>query len=86
MLENFDAGTIITIVLGVVTTFAGGFWLKAKGKLSKIVKLVFEAYEVVAKIEAALSDNKLTKEEITDLKKELQDVKAAAKDLVSKGQ
>jgi Tfp pilus assembly protein PilO len=84
MLENLDSGTIITIVLGIVTTFAGGFWLKAKGKISKLGKLFFESYEVVAKFEAALEDDKITKAEIESLKKEAADVKAAFKDLVSK--
>lgn len=84
MLENLDWGTVISVILTGVTVFAGGFWLKAKGKLSKVVKLGMEVMEVVTKFEAALSDNKITKEEIEDLKKEAADVKAAFKDLVSK--
>lgn len=84
MLENLDLGTVISVILTGITVFAGGFWLKAKGKISKFVKLFFEVYEVISKFESALSDDKITKDEIEALKKEAADVKAAFKDLVSK--
>ena len=84
MLENLDWGTVLTVILAAVTTFAGGFWLKAKGKLAKIVKLFFEVYDVLNKFEVALSDDKITKDEIEGIKKEAAEVKAAFKDLISK--
>lgn len=84
MLENLDFGTIITVVIALLGTFAGGFWLKAKGKISKIVKLGSEAIEVATTLNKALEDDKISKEEIEQLKKESNDVKVAWKDLISK--
>ena len=84
MFEGLDLSGIITIVLTLVTTFAGGLWLKAKGKLSKVVKLGKEAIDVASAIDDALEDDKLTKDEIKNLKKEFGDVKKAWKDLTGK--
>lgn len=84
MIENLDLSTIITIVVAIVGTFAGGFWLKAKGKLSKIIKLGSEAIEVANTLNKALEDDKITKDEINQLKKEVADVKAAWKNLTNK--
>jgi hypothetical protein len=83
MLESLDLNTVLTIVIAVVGTFAGGFWLKAKGKLSKVVKLGSETLDVATTLSKVLEDDKVTKDEIAALKKELADVKAAWKDLVS---
>ena len=77
MFEGLDLGSILTIVLSLVTAFAGAFWLKAKGKLSKIIKLGKEAFDVASSLEKALEDNKITKAEIDVLKKDLKEVKSA---------
>ena len=82
---EFDWVSIVSVVLAAVSLFAGGFWLKAKGKLSKLVTLGTEAVDVVQALSKALEDDKITKAEIEDLKKESADVKAAWKALVSKG-
>ena len=79
-----DIWAIITVILGVAGTIFSGVFVKVKGKLSKIVKLGTEAIEVAKALEAALEDNKITKEEVEGLKKELSDVKEAWKDLVKK--
>ena len=90
---EFDVGTIITVILGLITAIAGGFWLKAKGKLAQIasliketVELVNKAFSIPTKAIAMLDDNTVTKEEIaelkalfTELKNEAADVKAAWK-------
>jgi len=79
-----DLWTIISAVLGLVAVIAGGFWLKAKGKISQAATLIKEAYEVVAKVNSILEDNKIDKAEVEELKKELVDVKAAFKALIGK--
>jgi predicted metal-binding transcription factor (methanogenesis marker protein 9) len=79
-----DVVTIISIVLGAVAALAGGFWLKAKGKLSQAANLVKQAYEVVAKVNEILEDNAITKDEVAELKKEAQDVRDAFKVLIGK--
>lgn len=79
-----DWTVIVSAVLGVVAVVAGGFWLKAKGKLAQIASLVKEAYEVVAKINEVLADDKVEKSEVEALKKELADVKDAFKVLIGK--
>jgi len=83
-MENFDWTALVSILLGGVAIVASGFWLKAKGKLAQIAALVKEAYEVVAAINAALADDKISKEEVEGLKKELGDVKDAFFALIGK--
>jgi hypothetical protein len=84
ILQNLDIGTVITIILAAVTAFAGGFWLKAKGKLKQLVTLLFDVYELLSEVEKSLGDNKVTPEEIEGIKLKIADVKAAAKALISK--
>lgn len=84
MLENFDWTAIVTIVLGLIATIAGTFWLKAKGKLAQIVKLGREAVEAAEYFEKMLSDNKVEKSEVEQAKKELNDVRTAFKALIGK--
>lgn len=74
----------MSVVLTGVAIVAGGFWLKAKGKLSQVANLVKQAYEVVAKVNEILADNQINKDEIAELKKEAQDVKDAFKALTGK--
>jgi len=63
---------------------AGGFWLKAKGKLGKVKDLARETYELVDTAIAAVDDNKIEKSEVEAIKKEAQDVKAAWQSLIGK--
>lgn len=79
-----DVGTIISLVLGVVTVVFGGFWLKAKGKLGQIKNLVKEASDVITVSVGALDDDKLSAEEIEQIKKEAKEVVAAFKILIGK--
>ncbi len=79
-----DVGTVISLVLGVVTVVFGGFWLKAKGKLGQIKNLVKEASDVITVSVGALDDDKLSAEEIAAIKKEAQEVVAAFKALIGK--
>ena len=81
---DFDIWTIVSAVLGLVAVVAGGFWLKAKGKIAAVANLIKQAYEVVAKVNAVLEDNQVSKAEVEELKKELRDVKDAFKALVGK--
>jgi hypothetical protein len=76
--------TIITVALSVITLVAGGFWLKAKGKLAQIVTLVKESWDVLEHVRKALEDDKITKEEKEIIKKELDELKGAFKALIGK--
>jgi len=79
-----DVLTIVSVVLGAIAVLAGGFWLKAKGKLSQAATLVKEAYDVVTKVNEILEDNTITKDELVELKKEAGEVKAALYALIGK--
>jgi Tfp pilus assembly protein PilO len=72
-----DVWTIVSAVIALVAAVAGGFWLKAKGKISQAGALIKESYEVVAALSAALEDNKVDKAEVDALRKELAEVKVA---------
>ena len=84
MLENLDLSTIITLILGGVGTFASGFWLVAKNKLKKMASLGKETYELINKIDSVIVDDKVTKEELIQVKKEAKDVQVAWKALITK--
>ena len=79
-----DVGTIISLALTVITVVAGGFWLKAKNKLSQVKDLVKEASDVIAVAVASLDDDKLSADEIESIKKEAGEVVAAFKALLGK--
>ena len=81
---EFDFVTIISAIVSVIAVVAGGFWAKSKGKLSKVKTLAVETVEVITTLDAALADNKVTKEEVVELKKEAADVKVAWKALFAK--
>lgn len=81
---ELDIWTIVSAVLGLVAVVAGGFWLKAKGKIAQAATLFKEAYEVVAKVYEVLEDDKVDKTEVAELKKEVGDVGAAFKSLIGK--
>jgi len=79
-----DIGTIITLVMSAVAALAGGFWLKAKGKLGQIKDLIKEGADVVIVAVEAVGDDTLTKEEIEAIKKEAGEAVAAFKALIGK--
>lgn len=83
-MENFDVWTIVSAVLGLVAVIAGGFWLKAKNKIVLFAVLFREIYDVAKKLGDVLEDDKVTKEEVAEMKKELQDVKTAFHNLIGK--
>ena len=87
-MENLDLGTIITLVISIITAVAGGLWLKAKGVLKKAatlvketVELVNKAFSIPTKAIAMLDDNTVTKEEIAELKALFQELKDEAADV-----
>ena len=75
---------IVTSVLSIVTMFAGGFWLKAKGKFKHAKDVIKEALDVVIHVDQALEDDKITKEEKDAIKVEIGELKAAWKFLIGK--
>lgn len=79
-----DIGTIITLVVTVVATVFGGFWLKSKGKLAQVKTLLKEAVDIVTVAVDALDDNQVTSEEIENLKLQVSEFKAALKALLGK--
>ena len=79
-----DVATIISLVLTVVSVAFGGFWLSAKGKLGQVKNLVKEATDVITVSVGALDDDKLSAEEIAQIKKEAVEVVAAFKLLIGK--
>ena len=80
-----EASTILTLALTGLATFAGGIWAVAKGKLSKVIKLGREALDVATTLEMALEDDKITKDEIANIKIQLNELKGAWKSLIEKG-
>jgi len=79
-----DISVIISLVLTVVATVAGGFWLKAKGKLSQVKTLVKEAVDIITVAVEALDDNQVSSDEIENLKLQVTEFKAALKALIGK--
>ena len=84
MFENLELTGILTVVLAIISTVAGSFWAKIKGKFGKAIILGKELIQASEALESALEDDKLTKKEIENLKKEFNDVKIAFKDLTKK--
>lgn len=76
--------TILSGVFAVLTTLFAGLWTKVKGKLSAFAKLVKEGLDVVNSAVDALEDDKLSKEEVTKVKKEALEFIEAWKVLIGK--
>ena len=76
--------TLVSVGLGLIATVAGGFWLKAKGKLSDIKTLAKETADLVTVAVNAIDDNKITPEEVAQIKKEAVEVKAAWRKLIGR--
>ena len=70
MLESIDWGSVINIVLLIVTTVAGGLWLKGKGKLAQVRNVAKEGYEAIEAVVNALADDKISAEEQVQIKTE----------------
>lgn len=83
-MDNFSIWQIISAVIGVIAMFFGTKWGIGKGKLSQIVTVGSEAMDVANALDAALEDNKITKEEIANLKIQLAEVKVAWQKLTGK--
>lgn len=79
-----DISTIITLAITVIAALAGGFWLKAKGKLGQVKTLLKEAVDIVTVAVDALDDNNVSSDEIANLKTQVTEFKAALKALLGK--
>lgn len=76
--------TLVSIVLGLGATLLGGKWLIAKNKLGQFKTVVKEGIDVVTAAIDAVEDDKITVEEINEIKMEVAEFKAAGKILLSK--
>jgi uncharacterized protein YgfB (UPF0149 family) len=74
---------IISAVLGLVAVFLGGFWLKAKGKLTQLKDIMTEGGELLTAISDAIVDNKIDKAEGALIQKEYNEFITAIKKLFS---
>jgi uncharacterized protein YgfB (UPF0149 family) len=74
---------IISAVLGLVAVFLGGFWLKAKGKLSQLATVLKEGQDIITAVHDALLDDKFTKEERDIVRKEYDEFIKALRQLIS---
>jgi len=75
--------TIISIALGLGATLFGVKWVAAKGKLSQLKGVVKEGYDVVKVAVEAIDDDKVTVEEVAQIKQEAAEFGAAVKLLFS---
>ena len=82
-LGSVDWGSVISIVVSALAVVLGGFWLKAKGKLSQIKDVAKEGYEAIQTVVEAVDDDKITAEERAAIKKEALEAWAAIKVLLS---
>jgi divalent metal cation (Fe/Co/Zn/Cd) transporter len=81
---ELDIWTIVSAGLGLVAVVAGGFYAKVKGKLSSIIALGKEAVDLAQVAVKSLDDNKITKEEVEQIKKEALEVRSAWRVLTGK--
>jgi len=81
-MENIDFGSVLNIVLLVITTVAGGLWLKSKNKFNQLKNVAKEGYEAITAVVDALGDDKITPEEQVKIKKEALEAWAAIKILL----
>ena len=81
---EFDWTVVVSAIMTVLAAVAGVFWKKGKGKIAKVATLARETADLISKATAVLDDDKVTREEVASLKKELCDVKDAWKALVGK--
>lgn len=82
MLESIDWGSVLSVVFALIATVAGGFWLKAKGKLGQLRTVAKEGYEAIKAVVDAVDDDKLTAEEQAIIKKEALEAWEAIKALL----
>lgn len=81
---ELDIATIITLIISALGIFAGGAYLKAKGKLGQIKDLGKEAIDVLIAAVDAVEDDKITKEETEKIKKEAKEAAVAFNILIGK--
>ena len=87
--QGGDAGggsfwTILSVIFAAVTTLFASLWNKVKGKLASFAKLAKEGIDVVNEVVDALEDDNLTKEEVTEIKKEALEFIGAWKAMIGK--
>ena len=83
-METSTVLTLVSVGLGLIATVAGLFWGKARNKLSQVVDLFKQVYELVDAVFKMIDDNTITQPELDTLKKEASDVKVAFKALIGK--
>jgi len=76
--------TLVSLALGLIATILGGRWITAKGKLKQFKNVIKEGYDVVSVSIVAIEDDKITKEEVEQIKQEGAEFKAAFKLLMAK--
>ena len=76
--------TLVSIGLGLVATLLGGRWLVIKGKLNQFKVTLAEGYDVIEAAVKAVDDDKITKEEVAEIKQQVAEFKAATKLLFAK--
>ena len=82
MFEGLDWGSVLSVVFALIATVAGGFWLKAKGKLKQIGNVAKEGYEAIEAVVTAFDDDKIDATEQAAIKKEALEAWAAIKILL----
>jgi len=80
MFANFDFWTVIGIVFTALGTFWGG-WAILRPKIAKLLQEFGQLSESVG---TALEDNKITKDEQTEITAEFKETKEAFKELLEK--
>ena len=83
-MENLDVWTIVSVVLGVLASIFGIFWGKAKGLIGKITTAGKELMDVGTALTESLADDKITPEEVANIKQQWAEAKAALKAILGK--
>ena len=73
-----DIFTIVSLILGLISAVLGTHLIKVKNIISDGAKAISELNEALTTAEKALSDNKITADELKDVVKELKEAKDAA--------
>ena len=84
LLKGIDLSTVLSLVLGLVATFGGGYYLLFKKKFGAAIGLLKEVVLLLDSVEFSLQDGKLTKEEIELIKSKLINVREAYYKLINK--
>jgi len=81
---GFDVWTIVSILLGLATTVFAVQSAKIKLKINQVYLLGKESVDLARVATKALDDNKITPEEVAEIKQEASEVKTAWNNLLGK--